>query len=411
MLHLKKKSKIFIFTISFFVFFLLLFGENIKDTIKSSLNDNNVIKYKFFKDLVKVIGDPRYIMNDYNVNFLPKTQFLDFEISKFKINKNAQDSHFIEIVNKNLLVTSNNLKIYIKEIENIDLKKKRLQLNEINNNLQNFSIKNILDTKFHNNNLYVSYKRIINSNCNSVGVVNAIFDIKYLKFEELFSIDECANGAIWGGAIDIYETENGPGILLSTSDVIRSNDEDISNERDRRAQENKSFFHIGPPRDSGLYNNFKNNNILNIKEAEYLLCTGLFDEHDKELIYYKTLLQKVIGKIMICTNPDLIVDRGKKREFCAGSVAKVYEDIGGKVEYFGKPYPKVYNQSTNINNKKVLCIGDNLDTDIRGANKQNFDSFLISDGIHKQEISNEKFEKIKKKYNVEVDYIQKKLQW
>ena len=174
---------------------------------------------------------------------------------------------------------------------------------------------------------------------------------------------------------------------------------------------NKSFFHIGPPRDSGLYNNFKNNNILNIKEAEYLLCTGLFDEHDKELIYYKTLLQKVIGKIMICTNPDLIVDRGKKREFCAGSVAKVYEDIGGKVEYFGKPYPKVYNQSTNINNKKVLCIGDNLDTDIRGANKQNFDSFLISDGIHKQEISNEKFEKIKKKYNVEVDYIQKKLQW
>ena len=95
MLHLKKKkSKIFIFTISFFVFFLLLFGENIKDTIKSSLNDNNVIKYKFFKDLVKVIGDPRYIMNDYNVNFLPKTQFLDFEISKFKINKNAQDSLF-----------------------------------------------------------------------------------------------------------------------------------------------------------------------------------------------------------------------------------------------------------------------------------------------------------------------------
>ena len=255
MLHLKKKSKIFIFTISFFVFFLLLFGENIKDTIKSSLNDNNVIKYKFFKDLVKVIGDPRYIMNDYNVNFLPKTQFLDFEISKFKINKNAQDSHFIEIVNKNLLVTSNNLKIYIKEIENIDLKKKRLQLNEINNNLQNFSIKNILDTKFHNNNLYVSYKRIINSNCNSVGVVNAIFDIKYLKFEELFSIDECANGAIWGGAIDIYETENGPGILLSTSDVIRSNDEDISNERDRRAQENKSFFH------KILYFNFEKREI------------------------------------------------------------------------------------------------------------------------------------------------------
>ena len=124
MLKYKKKLKIFIFTIFFVIFFLFFFGENIKNSLKTSLNDNNVIKYKFFKDLVKVIGDPRYIMNDYNVNFLPKTQFLDFEISKFKINKNAQDSHFIEIVNKNLLVTSNNLKIYIKEIENIDLKKK-----------------------------------------------------------------------------------------------------------------------------------------------------------------------------------------------------------------------------------------------------------------------------------------------
>ena len=42
---------------------------------------------------------------------------------------------------------------------------------------------------------------------------------------------------------------------------------------------------------------------------------------------------------MICTNPDLIVDRGNVREYCAGSIAKIFEEIGGKVEYFGKPYP------------------------------------------------------------------------
>ena len=71
MLKFKKKLKIFILAISFLIFFLFFFGENIKDSLKASLNDNNVIKYKFFKDLIKVIGDPRYIMNDYNVNFLP----------------------------------------------------------------------------------------------------------------------------------------------------------------------------------------------------------------------------------------------------------------------------------------------------------------------------------------------------
>ena len=47
---------------------------------------------------------------------------------------------------------------------------------------------------------------------------------------------------------------------------------------------------------------------------------------------------------MICTNPDLIVDRGEKRELCAGSVALVFEKMGGEVIYFGKPFPEVYNQ-------------------------------------------------------------------
>ena len=70
---------------------------------------------------------------------------------------------------------------------------------------------------------------------------------------------------------------------------------------------------------------------------------------------------------MICTNPDLIVDRGNTRELCAGSVAMVFEKMGGKVIYFGKPYPEVYNQSMIIKIKKFF-IGDNLNTDIKGAN-------------------------------------------
>ena len=175
--------------------------------------------------------------------------------------------------------------------------------------------------------------------------------------------------------------------------------------------ENKTFFHVGPLRDFGLFNEFKKNKIQKINEAEYLLCTGLFDEHDKELSYYKILLKKEVEKIMICTNPDLIVDRGEKREFCAGSVAKVFEELGGKVEYFGKPYPKIYNQAAKIKNKKVFCIGDNLNTDIKGANNQNFDSLLITNGIHRKEIKHENVEKIIKKYKVRVDYTQSKLKW
>ena len=173
----------------------------------------------------------------------------------------------------------------------------------------------------------------------------------------------------------------------------------------------KNFFHIGPPKDFDLFKNFQNNKVLNIDDAEYLLCTGLFDEHENDLNYYKNLFSNHISKKMICTNPDLIVDRGEKREYCAGSVAKSFEEIKGKVIYFGKPLPPVYNLSANINNKRVLCIGDNLNTDIKGANIQNFDSLLITNGIHRKEILEKELNYVLKKYEVKVDYTQKILKW
>ena len=92
-------------------------------------------------------------------------------------------------------------------------------------------------------------------------------------------------------------------------------------------------------------------------------------------------------------------------------MAKVFEEIGGKVIYFGKPYPPVYNLSANINEKNILCIGDNLNTDIKGANIQNFDNLLIKNGIHKEELSINNIDKLEKKYGVKVNYIQTKLKW
>ena len=178
-----------------------------------------------------------------------------------------------------------------------------------------------------------------------------------------------------------------------------------------RELDKKNFFHIGPPRDSDLFINIEKNKVLNIEDAEYLLCTGLFEEHENNLNYYKNLFSDHISKKMICTNPDLIVDRGEQREFCAGSVARLFEDIKGKVIYFGKPHPPVYKLSTNILDKRVLCIGDNLNTDIKGANIQKFDSLLVTNGIHRQEILEIELNKVLKKYEVNVDYTQKNLKW
>jgi HAD superfamily hydrolase (TIGR01459 family) len=173
----------------------------------------------------------------------------------------------------------------------------------------------------------------------------------------------------------------------------------------------EKFYHLGPPRDFDLFLDFKDNKTEDIEESSCLLCTGLFEEQGEDLKYYKKLLKEHINKKMICTNPDLIVDRGNKRELCAGSVALVFEKMGGEVVYFGKPFPEVYNQSINNKRKKILSIGDNLNTDIKGANLLNYDSLIISNGIHKDEIEKDGIDKISKQYEAIVNFIQTELKW
>ena len=173
----------------------------------------------------------------------------------------------------------------------------------------------------------------------------------------------------------------------------------------------EKFFHIGPPRDFDLFNDFKNNQSKDLNESKYLLCTGLFEDQDQDLNYYKILLEKHINKKMVCTNPDLIVDRGNKRELCAGSVAMIFDKMGGEVVYFGKPYPEFYNQSIDNKDKKILSIGDNLNTDIKGANLLNYDSLLISNGVHRNEIKDNGIDKVSKQYESIVNFMQSDLKW
>ena len=116
---------------------------------------------------------------------------------------------------------------------------------------------------------------------------------------------------------------------------------------------------------------------------------------------------------MICTNPDLLVHRGSTKEYCAGTLAVIFEELGGKAVYFGKPYPEIYNFCIR-KNETVLAIGDNIHTDIKGANNMKFDSLFITGGVHKDEFLNlslDNYDEILKKYKVKANYYQAKLIW
>ena len=104
----------------------------------------------------------------------------------------------------------------------------------------------------------------------------------------------------------------------------------------------KTFYHLGPARDSSIFEKVKENKT-DLKSCDFILCTGLFDEYENDLNYYKKILWDHVSKKLICTNPDLIVHRGSTEELCAFSISKVFLDLGGKVIYFGKPYKEIYN--------------------------------------------------------------------
>ena len=172
----------------------------------------------------------------------------------------------------------------------------------------------------------------------------------------------------------------------------------------------KTFFHLGPPRDTSVFEKVKENNV-SIENCDFILCTGLFDDHDNDLEYYKKYLKNHISKKLICTNPDLTVHRGNEEEYCAGKIAEIYKSLGGEVVYFGKPHKDIYDLILK-EGERNLVIGDNLNTDIRGANNLNIDSLFITNGVHRSEFKSEQdLTLLLINYNVKSQFFQKELCW
>jgi HAD superfamily hydrolase (TIGR01459 family) len=150
-----------------------------------------------------------------------------------------------------------------------------------------------------------------------------------------------------------------------------------------------SLFHLGPERDRGVFDGLP---IACTKaaDASLVLCTGLFDDETETPDDYKPLLMEFQARSLqlLCANPDIVVQRGGKLVYCAGAVAAVYESLGGKVTYYGKPHRPIYDLTLASlkGAEKPLAIGDGLHTDIRGANGAGLDALFIADGIHGEEI-------------------------
>jgi len=127
-----------------------------------------------------------------------------------------------------------------------------------------------------------------------------------------------------------------------------------------------------------------------LSEAEGIVCCGPFDTMaDPDANRADFLYAKTKGMKLLCANPDIVVDRGEVREWCAGALAKLYTDMGGESLYFGKPHPPIYDLArrrlsalgVTIADEGILAIGDGPHTDISGAMGENIDSLFITGGL------------------------------
>jgi len=118
-----------------------------------------------------------------------------------------------------------------------------------------------------------------------------------------------------------------------------------------------------------------------------LAATGLDDER-RHVADYVAQLEDLAARnvLMHCLNPDRIVVRGGETEPCAGALADVYLDLGGRVEWYGKPFPAIYRHALGLAGNppadEVLAVGDALQTDVLGAARMGFDVVFVQGGIH-----------------------------
>ena len=145
----------------------------------------------------------------------------------------------------------------------------------------------------------------------------------------------------------------------------------------------------------------------------------MFDDDDSPDDYRSILAEALeAGLPLICANPDAKVRVGDKIVWCGGALAKLYEELGGEVIYAGKPHDPIYRLSRAWMNEvlgylppqdRVLCIGDNIFTDLLGAQQQDYDCLFIQDGLYGE--TEDKFKALLGQHRLSARFMAPNLSW
>jgi HAD superfamily hydrolase (TIGR01459 family) len=162
------------------------------------------------------------------------------------------------------------------------------------------------------------------------------------------------------------------------------------------ARAGERVFHVGPERDLPIFEGL-GVEVMPVEHADFVVCSGLFDDTKERPEDYRDLIDTMRARslVMVCANPDVVVERGEHLVYCAGAIADLYAAVGGDVVYAGKPYRPIYEQAMalahtlrgrTVAHGRVLAIGDSVRTDLKGAAAFGIDCLFVTAGIHAEEL-------------------------
>jgi HAD superfamily hydrolase (TIGR01459 family) len=118
-----------------------------------------------------------------------------------------------------------------------------------------------------------------------------------------------------------------------------------------------------------------------IHAAELLLILGS-NAPATSLDDYRRLFEGLTAPA-ICCNPDKLMLTPAGLQPAPGAIAAVYEELGGKVTWIGKPYRSIYEHALRIigSPRRVLCIGDSAEHDVAGGHGAGLEVLLVRTGV------------------------------
>jgi HAD superfamily hydrolase (TIGR01459 family) len=102
---------------------------------------------------------------------------------------------------------------------------------------------------------------------------------------------------------------------------------------------------------------------------------------------YRGILAPAAARVVpcVCANPDRLMLTATGVAPGAGSIAELYQELGGKVIWIGKPFPQVYQEAAALSGVEdpsdILCVGDSVEHDVTGAHRFGAAAALLRCGI------------------------------